>query len=230
MAIPALTNPVNQLASLFQVGPTKSQVGVDQDGDGGSSNKGGVAKSPKAAGGALIQSLLKSLSQMGGSLATGVGAAGSTTALNTAASTSASATDQKQALVTFIQSLMAAIQSEAAKGVNQSNTQANQAVSGVTGSSGKHHGHGGMNKLEAGLQNLINDLASSSSSQSSTSSANTGAGSLDAILAILQTNANSLFAATGVNANQASLSTLLKSLQQSLASGAVTGNLVNTSA
>ena len=70
---------------------------------------------------------------MGGSLATGVGAAGSTTALNTAASTSASATDQKQALVTFIQSLMAAIQSEAAKGVNQSNTQANQAVSGVTG-------------------------------------------------------------------------------------------------
>jgi hypothetical protein len=53
---------------------------------------------------------------------------------------------------------------------------------------------------------------------------------LDAILASLQTNANSLFAATGVNANQASLSTLLKSLQQSLASGAVTGNLVNTSA
>ena len=228
MAIPALTNPVNQLASLFQVGSTKSQVGVDQDGDGGSSNKGGVAKSPKAAGGALIQSLLKSLSQMGGSLATGVGAAGSTTALNTAASTSASATDQKQALVTFIQSLMAAIQSEAAKGVNQSNTQANQAVSGVTGSSGKHHG--GMNKLEAGLQNLINDLASSSSSQSSTNSANTGAGSLDAILASLQTNANSLFAATGVNANSTSLSTLLQSLQQSLASGAVTGNLVNTSA
>ena len=228
MAIPALTNPVNQLASLFQVGPTKSRVGVDQDGDGASSSKGGVAKSSKAAGGALIQSLLKSLSQMGGSLATGVGAAGSATALNTAASSSASATDQKQALVSFIQSLMAAIQAEAAKTINQTNAQTNQAISAITGAGSKHHG--GMNKLEAGLQNLINDLASSSSSQSSTNSANTGAGSLDAILASLQTNANSLFAATGVNANQASLSTLLKSLQQSLASGAVTGNLVNTSA
>ena len=115
MAIPALTNPVNQLASLFQVGPTKSRVGVDQDGDGASSSKGGVAKSSKATGGALIQSLLKSLSQMGASLGSGVGAAGSATALNTAASSSASATDQKQALVSFIQSLMAAIQAEAAK-------------------------------------------------------------------------------------------------------------------
>ena len=208
MAISGVSNSLSQtqaFQSLFKVNQvTSSKGGQDADGDNDGST-GKVGKTGKTSASSLIDSLLKALQQMGANSAT-TGASSST---STSANANSTTTDPKQALGDFLKSLMAAIHAEADKTVDSA-TSATKS-----------------NKLETGLQNLINDLSATSSSQSTSGSSSSG-NSLDVVLTNLQQSANSLFAATGVASSNNNLSTLLQSLQQSMMGGSTTGNFVNS--
>jgi len=206
MAISGISNSLSQtqaFQSLFRVNQVNSsQGGKDADGDNDSSSAK-VGKAGKTSAATLVDSLLKALQQMGANLPT----AGANSADTSGNSTSKSS-DPKQAIGDFLKSLMAAIQAETDK------------TAGSVGSSPKS------SKLEAGLQNLINDLSASSSSQSSSSSSSSG-NSLDILLKNLQQSANNLFATTGVTSSNNNLATLLQNLQQSVVGGVTAGNFVN---
>jgi len=207
MAISGISNSLSQtqaFQSLFKVNQVNSsQGGQDADGDNdGSSAK--VGKAGKASAATLVDSLLKALQQMGANLPT----AGASSA-NSASNTDSASTDPKQAIGDFLKSLMAAIQAEADK------------TAGNVGSSSK------TSKLEAGLQNLINDLTTSSASQSTASSSSSD-NSLDILLKNLQQSANNMFTTTGVASSNNNLATLLQNLQQSVVGGVTTGNFVNS--
>lgn len=110
----------------------------------------------------------------------------------------------QQALASFMQSLLAALQSQNMQGAGQQ---------------GHHHHHGGgvagASGIQSGLQDLIQQLSSSNASSSSADTA-------------LQQSFQNLLSANGASGNQATLGSFLQTLSQNLQMANPSGNIVNT--
>ncbi len=126
-----------------------------------------------------------------------------TQTLSQAGISTASSAQNPQALQSFMQNLFAAMQPQTAGTGSHGSGSSSASAAGLPGQGG------GIGKIEAGLQNLTQQLSSSGSSSGSTDAA-------------LQQSFQNL-AGTGAN-----LTTFLQSLAQNLQGAGTTGNVVNT--
>ena len=171
------------IPQITQTGNANQTGGVGGDGD----NDGSAAR---AGGGRFASAIMQTLSQAG-------------------ISTGSSAQNPQQALQSFMQSLFAAMQSQAAGTGSDGDNNGNGSSS--VSAAGMHGKGGGIGKIEAGLQNLIQQLSSSGSSSSSAGAA-------------LQQSFQNLAGTQG----STTLTGFLQSLAQNLQGAGTTGNVVNT--
>jgi hypothetical protein len=189
-------------------------------------------------GGGFAGAIVQALSQMGVSGAQSALGASPTNASSSSSGPSGSpsastASQQNQALRSFMQSLLAALQTQAA--VSGTAHGVSAASSFAASSSGHRHGH---SHTGGGLQSLIQELSASSSAATtatspaagSQGSGTTTASVANATLTALQQSFNNLVSAVGGSGGQASLGTFLTTLANNLSSGARTANLVSTHA
>lgn len=201
------------------VSPAVSDTDGDNDGSRGT----------KSGGGFLITALQNSLSSVG----VGDIGASNNSGATSASSSSASGNDSQQALQNFLQTLLAALQSGGADkqaesgnagSETSSSTSTGTATTSATSPQAHHHHHGGAGRLEAGVQNLLQELSSSTSSDASNTV--TG-GDTNSALSSLQSSFSNLLAATGVSGQSATLTGFLQSLSQNLQGVGTAGGVVS---
>jgi len=199
----------------------------------------GAAPPTGGAGNSFFQAIGNALSQLGVSQSGDADSGASATSATTKTSGTApagTAQTPDQALQAFVQSLLAAIQSQ---------------VSGQSGSGsstqagGGHHHHGGLGKLESGIQNLIQQLGAASSGTTPTTTAGTtGSGSSTAVsptsstgstggtssVGALQSSFNNLLNTDGISGNSATLTSFLQNLEKNLQGSGSSGNLLQAQA
>lgn len=188
------------------------------------------------AGGGFINALATALSQIGINST-------SSSSSNGDSSSSSSSQNPAQALVSFLQDLMAALQSQnggqlpTSTGTDSDNDNDGSSASTIGGTSGHHHHH---NRLEANLQGLIQQLSSSSSnstaststdaSTSTTNSAISGSSTTSSTLSSLQQSFQNLLTAYGDTGNSTSLQNFLQAFANNLDGSKPVGKVLQTQA
>ena len=225
-------NPTLQQAS------SSSRVrGGDRDGDG--ERQGG-----QGGPGGLLSAARGALEQLGiGSSSSASSSSAAASATKTALGSTTS--DAQQALQNFMQTLMAALQSQHGQGSGAAQSGNTQAASGndgdaddqastIKGAGGakRLHGGGRMSALKSDLDKLIQQLNSSSASGGSSSSTSTNAGSStgSSALSNLQSSFQGLLSTVGGNTGTgASLTSFLQAFGQKLPDPSTKGALLNKS-
>jgi len=231
---------VSALGGFQQIANTQAYSG--QQVNNQQTSVGSTSPSGKT-GNNFVQAITSALSQLGVSPTssgkdsdddTGSGSttkAGSTTSTSGTTGTSSTSSSQTpdQALQAFVQTLLAAIQSQVSG-------------SGASSSgSGHHHHGGGIGKVESGIQSLIDQLSAASSTGGSTGSsptsgttaASTGSDSTttgNSALSALQSSFNNLLSVDGLSGSSSTLSGFLKNLESNLQGSGTSGNVVHTKA
>ncbi len=119
-----------------------------------------------------------------------------------------SSTNSGDSMHSFVEALLSALQSQQGDG------------SAPVSPTRSHRHQGGMSNMEAGLQNLLNEIGNSDSAQSQTPPS----------LKSLEQNANTLFSSLGIPTGDQSLTQLINNVKQSLAGSGSVGNLLSTAA
>ncbi|MET3107445.1 hypothetical protein AAKU67_001487 [Oxalobacteraceae bacterium GrIS 2.11] len=225
---------------------SSQQVAYTQFNPGQSVNKQSSSSAvPTAAdydggGGSFFKAISSALTQLGINPTSSDSSTTSSTSASAAAdSTSTASTSSsqspQQALQSFIQSLFAAIQSEVGGGQSSGSS-----AQGISDGGHRHHHGAGTGKLEAGIQDLINQLSAASGSTPTSGTSGTTAstavsgvaassGSSNALSA-LQTSFNNLLSTDGIAGSNTSLTGFLQSLESKLQGSSVSGNVVKTQA
>jgi hypothetical protein len=190
---------------------TPSVTGGRRDTDGDNDNSG-ASVSPAAAGGSRVASAIaQALTSIGVTPADASGPASASTG---------TANSPQQAPQAFAQALFGALHDQ---------TNGAAGGGGVKHAGGGHHHGGGAGKVESGLQNLIQQLGASGTASSAGDGTST-ATSDNSDLSKLQDAFNNLVSANGGTSGNASLTSFLQSMAQSLQAAPSSGNVVNTSA
>ena len=229
-----------QLFSSQPVGSQNSVTGTQPS----TSNSGGGSNFFQA-----ISSALQSLGASSSSSTSSTASASATSAATGTSSTSGSQSPQ-QALDAFLQSLVAAIQSQVS---GQSGSSSSTASAGGGGHH-HHHGGGGIGKVEAGIQDILQQLTAGSGSTTSaatgtlaasttgataatgtsavtgTTAATGTSATTNGTIASLQSSFNNLLSADGISSSGTSLSSFLQTLEKNLQGSSVSGNVVQTQA
>jgi hypothetical protein len=190
---------------------TPSVTGSRRDTDGDNDNSG-ASVSPAAAGGSRVASAIaQALTSIGVTPADASGPASASTG---------TANSPQQAPQACAQALFGALHDQ---------TNGAAGGGGVKHAGGGHHHGGGAGKVESGLQNLIQQLGASGTASSAGDGTST-ATSDNSDLSKLQDAFNNLVSANGGTSGNASLTSFLQSMAQSLQAAPSSGNVVNTSA
>ena len=219
---------LSQLNQTNQPGQSVNGNGNDQTGTTG------------VAGGGFINALATALSQIGINST-------SSSSSNGDSSTSSSSQDPSQALASFLQDLMNALQSQHAgqltnnMGTDGDNDNDGSSTLAIGGASGHHHHH--HNRLEANLQSLILQLSSSNpistgsstdpNTNASTSTANnavSGSAATSSALSTLQQSFQNLLTAFGDTSNSANLQNFIQTFANNLDGSNPVGKVIQTQA
>jgi len=222
MSIGVLLNAVAQAQSAWSSNSSKANTFVNASSRLGKGNISSV-KSSVGSNGLLFRSLLETISNLKGSSQP---SSKSSVISNIGIKNSDLGLTQKNAMMSFMQSLMSALQVESLKGGKQNMGQVNGAapLPFFSGLNSKNS----YSNIETGLQNLINDLSSSNATSNNLASGQQS--SLSGAITNLKQASSQLFSTTGVNVSNSSLVTVLKNMQQALTAGLTTGNLVSLKA
>lgn len=209
--ISSSSNWISQLAQLNKAGHTHRS---------GSNDAVGSAK-PAPAGGSFVDAIAQALSQIGiDTTMTGATAADNTSGTGTSTVAAAPVgTDPAQALSSFLQNLLAALQAQGNQATG--NAHDNRDGDKGQGSSSAAIGKGGLPRqnMQADLQSLINKLSSASSSN---------AGSTDPAPNALQQSFQSLVEALGGSGGNTTLPGFLKALAHNAPGASLIGGVVST--
>jgi hypothetical protein len=228
--VSSLTTP-----NLFGVFPSTSTSSSADGTTGGTQQANGASRFVTA-----IQNAFASLgiSLDGSSTTTSSTASSSTTDASSTSSTDTSSTSD--AVTTFLQNLLAALQSQSPQSASSSTADASTTASDQSAQTSAvkhgHHHHGG--KLEGDLQSLISQLTTSSDSTTNGSPTSTGTTdttsgtSATGSLSSLENSFDAVLAQNGIatTSDTDTLATFLKSLASSLHGAPATGNVVSTAA
>jgi hypothetical protein len=197
---------------------TPSVTGSRRDTDGDNDNSGASVSRAAAGGSRVASAIAQALTSIGVTPADASGPASASTG---------TANSPQQARQAFAQALFGALHDQtngaAASGGGSGGS------GGVKHAGGGHHHGGGAGKVESGLQNLIQQLGASGTASSAGDGTST-ATSDNSDLSKLQDAFNNLVSANGGTSGNASLTSFLQSMAQSLQAAPSSGNVVNTSA
>lgn len=207
---------LSQSSNANQAGGINNGAGVtgaDCDGDGG-----GVSK----AGGKLFQAISAALSQ--------IGAGSNPASSDTVGSSSSSSTqDPAKALASFMQELMAALQSQ--HKVQGGGTQGSGDSDGDNDGSGGVRAGGHRHNIQADLQSLLQQLSASTSASSATGISATDPNSINGSLTGLQQSFQNLVSSFGGSgATAGSLGDFLQAFANNMQGESAVGNVVKTQA
>lgn len=225
MSVSGISGSSNWFSQLSQIGKLSgsgatsgSRPPPPPDGQGGGK------------GGGLIDTVLQTLSSLGLSpspAASSASSSSSTTSSTSSDSTSSTAStaanDPGQALASFMQSLMGALQAQGSSGslaTKDSDGDDDGSTQALSGGHRRHAGAaGGSGDLESKVQSLIGSLSNGSDATSSTSASSS-----------LDSSFQNLLSALGQSNSTTSASDFLQAFASKLQSSSPLGNMINTTA
>lgn len=225
MSVSGISGSSNWFSQLSQIGKLSgsgatagSRPTPPPDGKGGGKNGG------------LIDTVLQTLSSLGlspsptaSSSSSSAAAAASASSDSTSPTSSTSASDPGQALASFMQSLMGALQAQGSSGSLATKDSDGDDDGSTQTLSGGHRRHSGAASGSGDLQSKVQSLASSLSNGSDATSSTSASSSLDSSF-------QNLLNALGQSNNTTSASDFLQAFASKLQSSSPLGNMINTTA
>jgi len=206
----------NWFSQLNQAGNTNQSCSAGNSNGVSASNNVDPMSAP---GGRLLQAISAALSQIG------VGSNQTSSTSTISDSSSSSAQDPTQALASFMQDLMAALQSQSSTQGTGTDGDGDNDRSGSVRAGGGHHSN-----IQADLQSLIQQLSASNGSSSSTSTTTSTTGSSSDTLSSLEQSFQNLVDSLGGSGGSAGLGNFLQAFADNMQNASAVGNVVKTQA